>query len=161
MWIKRRLALASLLGVTVALLGVAGIVHSQARKGESKGGADLEKQVTKKTRLKQETVALVLKSLGPAVVAEIRLGRQVVIPNLGVFRVVRVAAHRDLREGRPVTIAATNYVEFVPAAGVVEVANAQGTVPAAEVPAFEYHPRPYETPSTRVDKVRVPRIRSR
>jgi nucleoid DNA-binding protein len=161
MWMKRRLALAGLLLVTVLLLGVANIVHSQARRGEEKDGAHFEKQVSQKTRLKQETVALVLKSLGPAVVAEIRGGRQAVIPGLGVFRVVRVAEHRDLRDGRPVTIAATNYVEFVPEVAVAAVANTQGTVPAAEVPAFEYHPRPNETPSMRTNKVRAPRIRSR
>jgi nucleoid DNA-binding protein len=143
------------------LLALAGFVHSQARKGEEKDGADFERQVTRKTKVKQETVALVLKSLGPAIIAEIRRGRQVVIPNLGVFRVVRVAEHRDLRNGQPVTIAATNYVEFVPEAAVVAVANAQGTVPAAVVPPFEYNTLPNQTPGIRTNKVRAPRIRTR
>jgi len=161
MWTKRRLALAGLLLVTALLLGVAGIVHSQANREEDKEGDNLQRQVAKKAKVKRETVAAVIEALGPAILAEIRLGRQVAVPGLGVFRVVRVPEHRDLRDGRPVTVAAVNYVEFVPAAAVAAAANAQGTVPAAVVPPFEYHPLQNQTPGIRTNKVRAPRIRTR
>src|SRR5262245_241361 len=118
MWTKRRLALAGLLLVTALLLGVAGIVHSQATREEGKEEDNLQRQVAKKAKVKRETVAAVIEALGPAILAEIRLGRQVAVPGLGVLRVVRVPEHRDLRDGRPVTVAAVNYVEFVPAAAV-------------------------------------------
>jgi nucleoid DNA-binding protein len=156
MSMKRRLALGALLGVTGLTLGVAGVVHSQK---ETK--ATLEQNVAKAAKLREETVTQVLKALGPAVLAEIRLGRQVVLPGLGVFRVVRIPEHKDLRDGRPVTVAATNYVEFGPFGPGVAAANAEGVVPAAVVPQFQYNPRPNETAPTRTDKIRAPRIRTR
>jgi len=46
------------------------------------------------------------------------------LQGLGVFRVVRVPEHRDLVDGRPAVIAATNYVDFKPFGGLVDAANA-------------------------------------
>jgi nucleoid DNA-binding protein len=157
---KQRWALAALLVVPVLCWGLAGTGYSQRGKANGKKDEGIEEQVAKKVRLQPAVVKQVIAALGPAVVAHITAGEQAVIPGLGTFRVVRIPEHRDLRNGRPTTIAATNYIEFIPAAAVVANVNGSGVTPSATVPQFEYVPRPNEVPSMRVPTRRAGRTRS-
>jgi nucleoid DNA-binding protein len=155
---KKWWALGSLLVVPALFVGVAGTGYSQRDRGRPKQEG-IEEKVAKKVRLKPAVIKQVLEALGPAVLAQVSTGEQVVIPGLGTFRVVRIPEHRDLRNGRPTTIAATNYIEFIPTAGVVTSVNRLGVVPSATVPQFEYIPRPNEVPATRVPTMREGRRR--
>jgi nucleoid DNA-binding protein len=144
-------------GTAGFLLGYAGSVYSQRRAKEE----TMPERLARVVRVKVEVVNSFLKELGPAVTAEIIRGNQVILPGLGTLRVVRVAEHRDLRNGRPVVIPATNYVEFVPTGGLVQAANSATARPAATVPAFEFVPKPNGAPSERAPKVRATQIRTR
>jgi nucleoid DNA-binding protein len=124
-------------------------------------GASLSGQIAAATKLEETDVAKVLKELGPAISARIANGEQVQMPGLGRFRVVRIPEHRDLVDGRPAVIPASNYVEFLPEQGIVNASNAQGAVPAVTVPPFEYHPLKDQTPSQRVPESKVPSTRIR
>jgi nucleoid DNA-binding protein len=153
---RQKVILGGLLAGMGLLLAFAGSVYSQREEKEP-----LEKKVAAVTKIHPDTVAAVIRGLGPAIFKEISLGNQVVLPGLGTFRVVRIPEHKDLRNGRPVTIAETNYVEFLPAGKLVESVNQEGVIPSGTVPAFEFTPRPNETPSLKTGKTRTPRIRSR
>ena len=83
------------------------------------------------------------------------------LKGLGTLRVVRVPEHRDLVDGRPATIPASNYVDFLPAGGLVEAANAPGAVPQDTVPPFQYVPLPDQTKGLRTPEERMPNVRTR
>ena len=101
-----------------------------------------------------------LTALGPAVREDLAAGNRVEMPGLGVFRVVRIAAHRDLVDGRPANIEASNYVEFVASGGLVDAANAATAVPADTVLPFQFNPLPDQTKSLHMPDNRMPNIRA-
>lgn len=88
-------------------------------------------------------------------------GGRVELPGLGVFRVVRIAQHRDLVDGRPATIEASNYVEFLASGGLIDAANAPDAVPQTTVLPFQFIPLPDQTKSQHVPDERMPIIRVR
>jgi nucleoid DNA-binding protein len=159
------------LGALLGSLGLLAVLSAQAQPAKDRAKAKdkdrdadeaLEKTVARAAREKEETVKAVLRALGPAVRGKLTAGQQVELPGVGVFRIARVAEHRDLGPGgRPVVIPAANYVEFVPAGDLQAAASAPGAVPAKVVPAFEYIPRPGAAPGIRTDKVRTPGTRVR
>src|SRR5207248_9770917 len=102
-----------------------------------------------------------LAALGPALSAQLAAGRQVQLPGLGTFRVVRIQESRNLQDGRPVVVPATNIVEFVPDATLTQAANARGAVPAAEVPPFPFNPLRDQTPGQKTPLIRTPSTRIR
>jgi nucleoid DNA-binding protein len=144
---------------TLAILGLGfagGVVYSQRQEI-----AALEQQVARRAGVAEATVIRVLKAFGPVAVGELKKGNELTLGGLGVLRVVRVAEHRDLRNGRPVVIPAVNYVEFVPTADLASEANDAAVRPNETVPEFKYTPLPNQTPSQRTGKIRVPPVRTR
>jgi nucleoid DNA-binding protein len=121
----------------------------------------LAQRLARAAKVKDDQATKVLDALGPVIRDELQQGRQVPIPGLGTFRVVRVAEHRDLRDGRPVVIPATNTIEFLPEGVVTEVANAEGARPAETVPAFRYIVLPGQTPAQKMGSTRAPNVRTR
>ena len=147
-------------GIAVSLafaLGV-GVARSQQRPPLGL----LQKDLAAAARVGEEETVQLLNALGPAVTRQLAAGRQVSLPGLGTFRVVRLGETRNLDvEGKVITQPATNVVEFLPDAGMNQVANAPGAVPATVVPAFQYNPLPGQTPSQKVPYFRTPSTRVR
>jgi nucleoid DNA-binding protein len=159
---------AAVLGAVALALALTSPARSQQREplrvNQSKAApppATLQAQLAKDADLPEAKVDKLLKALGPAVLDQIKKGQQVELPGLGVLRVVRIPEHRDLINGRPGTIAATNYVEFLPMANVVTAANAPGAVPAVTVPQYEFNPLPNQTRGGNVGGTRQPSVRIR
>jgi nucleoid DNA-binding protein len=158
-------ALALFLALGTGLV-LSGIGRSQPPEAEgppkaAERGDPFHQAIAANAKVKVETVEAVLKALGPAVQDRLASGKEVRLPDLGTFRVVRVPAHRDLVKGRPVEIPPSNYVEFLAEASLIKASNAPGAVPASVVPKFEYIPIPDRVPTTRTPGLRVPRRRSR
>src|SRR5262245_62063063 len=116
--------------VAVLALGIGISADAQVIVGGKKGPApSLKSGIAEATKEKDATIEKFLKALGPAAVDQLKAGRQIELPGLGTFQVVRVAEHRDLVGGRPVTVGAYNYVEFVPSGALNAAANSPGAVP--------------------------------
>jgi nucleoid DNA-binding protein len=150
------LTLGMLLGVVGLLSGLAMPLHSQQPAKET-----FNQRVARTAKTREEDVNRVLRALGPAVREELSKGRSVDLPGLGTFRIVRIAEHRDLRNGRPVTIPAVNHVEFVGGDEMDEAANGPDAVPAETVPAFQFIPLTGQTPGQYTPRTRVPPVRTR
>jgi nucleoid DNA-binding protein len=150
------------LGVMVAglafVLGLA--VDAQVVVGK-KATPNLETGLVTATKEKKESVEKIMKALGPAIQEQLTAGRQLEIPGVGTFRVVKVEAYRDLVNGRPAVIPERNFVEFLPAAALNAAANAPGSVPARVVPPAEFRVNPAANPGIRNDGLKTPRTRSR
>jgi nucleoid DNA-binding protein len=144
-----------------AAFGLVLLVAEPAQSQRPEAPKTLQGQIAKATRFSEADTQKFLRALGPAIRDLIRTGQQVEIPGLGTFRVVRIPEHRDMVSGRPATIAASNYVEFLPQGELVNAANTAGTVPAETVPPFEYIINPYQTPSQRVGTTRNQGTRTR
>jgi nucleoid DNA-binding protein len=125
------------------------------RPADRRQPATFQGRMLAATRLPEADLKKFLAALGPAVAGTLASGQQVQIPGLGTFRVVNIPPHRDMVNGRPAIIDSSNYVEFVPAGGLVGAANAPGATPAVTVPPFEYIPLPGQTPSMRVPGTRT------
>jgi nucleoid DNA-binding protein len=125
------------------------------------GPLTLRQRIATESKLSLEDVDKVLKVLGPAVQDMLARGETVDVTNLGRFRVVRIPQHRDMVNGRPATIPAVNYVEFLPTGGVVDAANAPGAEPVETVPQFEYDPLPNQVKGLKSPNSRVPTTRTR
>ncbi len=152
------IALGALLGIFGLLLGMADWARSQRPQ---EAPQNIKDRIVKETRLKAADVQSMLTALGPAIRDHLRAGNQVELPGLGTFRVVRIPEHKDMsRDGRPITVAASNYVEFLPTGDLIGAANAAGAVPAEVVPPFEYIIDPYHAPSMRIGTNRNPGTRT-
>jgi len=154
MRIRQQLALGVLLGG----IGFASLAYSQAPAQREES---LPQHLARNAKVSEGMANRIFLALGPTIREELSAGKEVVIPGLGTFRVVRVAEHRDLRNGRPVIIPAVNTVEFLADGDTLETANAESAQPAETVPAFQYIPLPDQTPSQKTPKIRVPPIRVR
>jgi nucleoid DNA-binding protein len=142
------LALVGIIGTIGIGLGLTGTARSQLPAAP--GPDTFPKELAKATKFEDETVDALLKALGPAVRQQIVAGRQVSVTGLGTFRVVRLSESRNLEDGRVVVQPARNVIEFLPDAAIEQAANAPGTVPVVEVPAFQYNTLPGQTPRQRV-----------
>jgi nucleoid DNA-binding protein len=152
------IALAALLGILGLLLGVTDRARSQRPQEALQ---TIKDRIVKETKLKPADVQSMLTALGPAIREHLRAGNQAELAGLGTFRVVRIPEHKDMnREGRPITVAAYNYVEFLPSAELSGAANAPGAAPAEVVPPFEYIIDPYHVPSMRIGTNRNPGTRT-
>lgn len=153
------LALAAL----AATLGVLIPMAAPAQPAKPRRDETLGQRVARESKLSEEQVARVLTALGPAVRDELKKGSTVSLPGLGTFRVVRVAAHKDIEygTGRPLTIPAVNTVEFLPTSGLADAANSDSAVPAVTVPAFEFNPLPNQTKGQKVGRQRTEGTRTR
>jgi nucleoid DNA-binding protein len=151
------LALGVVLGAIIVMAGLTAPAQSQRPPAEE----TLSQQLARSTKLKEEDVIRLLSALGPAIQEELKRGKEVSLAGLGMFRIVRIAEHRDLRDGRPVIVPATNTIEFLPDNGVVESANSAAAQPQETVPAFQYNPLPGQTPGQKMGRTRVPPFRSK
>src|SRR5262245_62285252 len=70
----------------------------------------LPRDLAKQAQVDETDVVKVLNALGPAISRQIAAGREVGVPGLGSFRVVRIPESKDLIGGRPATIPPRNYV---------------------------------------------------
>src|SRR5436305_827982 len=122
-------------GLAALIVTLALTAHAQVPG--RKGVPEFKSDVAKRAKQKKKTVGNVFEVLGPAMREQLSAGRQVEISGVGIFRVVRVAAHRDLVNGLPTTIPARNYIEFVPSAELNAAANAPAAIPARTVPGYE------------------------
>ncbi len=146
------------------LIGAAGLVLALAEPAKPRRSNEplgLQGRIVKATKLTEAQTQKFLAALGPAIRDLLQTGAQVEIPNLGMFRVVRVPEHKDLVGGRPATIAGSNYVEFLPTQELVNAVNSADTVPDETVPPFEYIINPYQTPGQRTGTTRNPGTRTR
>jgi nucleoid DNA-binding protein len=121
----------------------------------------LKGRIALATKLPEAEVGKVLDALGPAVKDLLGQGQEVVVPNLGTFRVVRIPHHRDLVNGRPATIGGENFVEFLSSEKFAAAANLPGVKPAETVPPFEYNPLPDQTPGLKTGNSKTPGTRTR
>lgn len=153
-------ALGMLLASLLLTAWLTGQVHSQNRKVPIEE-LPLPKQVAHEVEVEEEVAKKFLDALGPILQRQLAAGKQVTLPGLGAFRVVRIPPHRDLVGGRPVVIPGRNYVEFLPDANMVQSANDSRAKPAQVVQPFRYNPLPNQTPSRTVPRVRTPSTRIR
>jgi nucleoid DNA-binding protein len=149
-------ALGGLLGAAALLAGLTVPARSEKPPAEE----TLSQRLAKAAKMSAEDANRFYQALGPVIRDELAHGRQVTVPGLGTFRVVRVEEHRDLRGGRPVVVPAVNTVEFVSEGTLLDAANAAGAQPAESVPPFQYVPLPGQTPSQKVGPVRTPGTRT-
>lgn len=156
---KPRLQTVALLLSGLLLAFIAAPALSQPRPQAR--AATMNQRIAAKAGLKEADVEAVLQALAPEVRAELAAGNTVNFPGLGTFRVVEVAAHKDLVGGRPATIEAYNYVDFVPSRDLDGAANNPNARPAATVIPFEYNPLPTQTPGLRAPNTRMPNVRTR
>jgi nucleoid DNA-binding protein len=153
-------ALAGLGGILALVLGVAAEAQVVTSPPPKPPGT-FKAEVAKASKQKEATVEKIFTALGPAFTAQLRAGRQVEVPGIGTFRVVRVAEHRDMVGGRPVTTPARSFVEYVPAGDVNGAANSPGAVPAKTVEGYEFRVNPNPTPGIKNEGVRTPGTRIR
>src|SRR5207253_11303560 len=120
----------------------------------------LTQRFARLAKLKDEDAERAFQAIGPAIREELTKGNAVDLPGLGSFRIVRIAEHRDLRNGRPTTIPAVNRVEFLGGDELGEAANSATAVPAETVPEFKYILLPGQTPGQKMPRTRVPPVRA-
>ncbi len=149
------------LGVLLATFGLVLCWVAPARSQRPPFVDTLSKELARATDVDEEDVDKVLAALGPALAQQIAAGREVNLRGLGTFRVVRIPENKDLFDGRPATIPARNYVEFLPDASIVQASNSPDARPAVTVPPFQYIPFPGQTPGQRVPSGRTPSTRIR
>jgi nucleoid DNA-binding protein len=149
------------LGILLGTLGVIFGLSAPAQTTRARKDMSIPERIADATRLPEQDVNKFLNAIGPAIREDLRQGKEVSLPGLGTFRVVRVAEHKDLVNGRPAVIPATNTVEFIPEDTVTDAANTPGARPADTVPAFRYIPLPTQTPSQKAPYVRSPGMRTR
>jgi nucleoid DNA-binding protein len=152
----------SLFGLA-ALVGVLTLTaEAQVYTNQKKAAPDFKAGLVRETKLKEATVEKVLKAMAPAMKEQLRAGRTISIEGVGTFQVVRIDSYKDInRNGEPITIPARNYVEFVPADGLDEAANAEGAVPARTVKGYKFEVLPNANSGQRTDGQRAPRTRIR
>jgi nucleoid DNA-binding protein len=119
----------------------------------------LAQRLAATAKLSEDDANRFLQALGTAVRDELKRGKEVSLAGLGRFRVVQVQEHRDLVDGRPAIIPATNRVEFIATDLVDAAANSAGAKPAETVVPFHYIPLPGQAPSQRVPTLPILRTR--
>lgn len=152
---RQILGLGILLGGLFALIG-----HNADVQAQRPAKFDpIVERIAELTKLKAEDVDKVWRAQHQAIEEQIKKGSVVQLPQLGRLQVVRVPEHKDLQGGKPVTIAAENYIEFEPEAGLNTAANAPGAIPARTAGNYEFNPLPNQTPGQKMGRVRVPPFR--
>lgn len=158
------LALGALLGALIVVMALTPPVHSQRFVQRLPPEETLIQRLARRAQVSEEEATRLFNALGPAFREELARGRQVNVPGLGSFRVVRIPEHRDLVTGiysQPVVVPAHNYVEFLASGEIVGAANSPNAQPADVVPPFRYDPLPNQTPGQKVGRTRQPTTRLR
>ena len=151
-----------LLGLLAALtVGMLLTVDAQTITGKKTTPPNLKAGLVAATKEKPDTIEKIFKALGPAVSEQLRAGREVELPGVGMLRVVRVAEHQDLVGGRPATIPAKNFVEFVPTGSLNTDANSPGARPSRTIEGYEFRVNPNSDPGIRTGSSRLPGTRTR
>jgi nucleoid DNA-binding protein len=150
-----------LLGGMAAFLGIVLVTYGQAQSEKESEAGTLPQKIAKATKLKEEDATKFFQALGPAIAEELKSGKEVTVPGLGLFRVVRIPEHRDLQNGQPVTVPAVNTVEFMPEGTVTTAANSESAKPSETVPPFQYILLPGQTPGQKAARNRVPAQRTK
>ncbi len=144
-------------GGTAQLKIVEGTAPTQGPKKE----LSLTQRLALASKLSEENADRFFQALGPVVREELRRGKEVSIPGLGQFRVVRVQEHRDLQNGRPVIIPASNQVEFLAEGSMADAVNTPGVPAADTVVPFHYIPLPGQTPGQKIGNLKTPPTRTK
>jgi nucleoid DNA-binding protein len=147
-------------GLAVLLATLALTAQAQVTTDDRKV-PEFKPDVARRAKEKRKTVDKIFNALGPAMRQQLSNGREVEIPGVGIFRIVRVNAYRDLVQGIPAVIPARSYVEFVPAAELNNAANAPGAVPARTVDGYQFRVNPNAASGLKTEGNRVPRTRTR
>ena len=151
-----------LLGLLAALaVGMLLTVDAQTNFNKKGPPANLKAGLVAATKEKPDTIEKIFKALGPAVSEQLRAGREVEFPGVGKLRVVKVAEHQDLVGGRPATIPAKNFIEFVPAGTMNADANSPGAVPSRTIEGYEFRINPNSDPGIRTGSSRLTGTRTR
>jgi nucleoid DNA-binding protein len=163
---RQWLALGSLLGALALILVGAGPALSQRAPTQQQqqrppADEDLPARLMRTTKLAEADIVKVLNALGPAIRDELNKGKTVSLPGLGSFRVVQVGGHRDLVNGKPVAVPATNTIEFLATGEATSAANAPLAQPNEVVPAFRYVTIPGQTPGLKTAGQKTPSTRVR
>ena len=116
-------------------------------------------QLAAEAQVNKDDAKAMLKALSPVIQQRLAKGQTVTLGGLGTFRVVKIPAHRELRGGRPITVPARNYVEFLPQVALVNSSNAITAQPAAVVQPFQYNPLRGRAEVPQISRVRVPSTR--
>jgi hypothetical protein len=82
------------------------------------------------------------------------------LEGVGTFRVVRISEYRDQKDGRPITVPARSFVEFVASGTLDAAANSPGAVPAREIQGYDFIVQPNASPGIRTPGTREPGIRT-
>ena len=154
---RNLLALGSLLATFGLVFGTA----SSARSQKPAGPETLTQRLARLSKLPEADVALVWEKVGVALKEDLLHGQQVQIPGLGTMHIVRIQDHKDLKDGRPVTIAGTNTVEFLADGELTSAVNGKGVEPVETVPEFRFRVFPDSTPGQKTPTVRNPGQRIR
>jgi len=149
---RQKLALGVLLGV----LGFTALAYSQRPSPQNE---TLTQRLARTAKLTEDQATRFVTALGPAIREDLARGKEVSLPGLGAFRVVRIAEHKDMIDGRPFTVPAVNTVEFIPEGSSIAAANTATVQPAETVPAFHYTPLPGQTPGQKTPRTYVPSSR--
>lgn len=147
-----------IVGALGIILGLAGAGYGQRQLAREE---TLTQRLARLAKLKESDADAFFTALGPAIREELERGKEVAITGLGTFRVVRIAEHKDLRNGQPVIVPAVNMVEFLAAGEINGGANSDNAQPAETVPPFQYIPLPGQTPGQKAPRTRTPSIRTR
>jgi nucleoid DNA-binding protein len=131
------------------------VIVNEPQRPVNEEAMTLPQRVARAAKVSEETAGRMFEALGPAIREELRRGKSVSIPGLGTFRVVRVAEHKDLKNGRPVTIPASNTIEFLGEGDAIQSVNTDAQ-PAETVPAFQYNPLPNANPGQKMPLIRNP-----
>lgn len=118
---------------------------------------NLNERIAKKTGLTEKQVDAVLRELGPAVADRLASGKGFELQGVGSFRVIRIAAHRELVGNyQAIQVPARNTVQFVPVGDFDATLNRPGAVQGFPVGEPNTNPIPNRVPSLKVGPTRVP-----
>ncbi|HEV3444139.1 MAG TPA: HU family DNA-binding protein [Gemmataceae bacterium] len=137
------------------------IVQGTPPPQDPKKELTLTQRLAQASKLSEENADKFFQALGPVIREELRRGKEVSIPGLGQFRVVRVQEHRDLQNGRPVVIPASNTVEFLAEGSMADAVNTPGVPVSDTVVPFHYIPLPGQTPGQKIGNLRTPPTRTK
>jgi nucleoid DNA-binding protein len=139
----------------VAGFGVSAIAQSQREP------TTLQGKLAKAAHLSEPQASRFWEALGPVLVDELSQGKVVNVPGLGDFRLVRQPSYRDFNRTRPVTVPASNTIEFRPNESAATAANAAGSLPAeVNDSTMRYNVLPGQTPGLKSPGIKTPSLRT-
>jgi len=143
-------------------LGLAGAVHSQIPAPKGQPANCLLPSAGTKSQVAEADVLRVLDALGPVMLEEIRQGNQEKLQKVGIFKIVRIAEHKDIERGtgRPMTcLPRTTW--FLIGRRNGNRRRCGGRAPGGIRAQFEYNTLPGQTPAQKTGRTKVPPVRSK